>query len=100
MNGMALVIVHPDYIRPGGGRGKESGYPIEYYEELLQYVKNKDRCWHALPREVAQWWRRREASEITPNGDTEAHIRGPASKDGVVARIRLVDEEIRFKLDL
>jgi len=100
MNGMALVIVHPDYIRRGGGKGKESGYPIEYYEELLQYVKNKDHCWHALPREVARWWRRREASEIRPDANREARIRGPAFKDGVVARIRLVDDQVTFKLDV
>jgi len=100
MNGMALIIVHPDYIRAGGGRGKESGYPIEYYEELLQYMKNKDGCWRALPREVARWWRRREVSEITPDGIREACIRGPALKDGVVARIRLVDDQVTFELDV
>jgi len=100
MNGMALVIVHPDYIRPGGGRGKESGYPIEYYEELLQYVKNKDRCWYALPRDVARWWRRRDASEIRASGDREAGVVGPASEDGVGARITLVDNQVAFKLNV
>jgi len=100
MNGMALVIVHPDYMRPGGGRGKDSGYPVEYYEELLQYVKNKDHCWHALPREMAQWWRERNASEITPDGNIEAPIRGLAFKHGVVARIRLVDNQVTFELDV
>jgi len=100
MNGMALVIVHPDYITTGGGRGKESGYPIEYYEELLRYVKTKGHCWQALPREVAQWWRRREASEITPGENGEVRIRGPAFKDGVVAQTRLVDDQLKFGLDV
>jgi len=100
MNGMALVIVHPDYIRTGGGRGKESGYPIEYYEELLRYVKTKGHCWQALPREVAQWWRRREASEIAPGENREFRIRGPAFKDGVVAQTMLVDDQLKFGLDV
>ena len=58
---MVLLIVHPDYIAPGEGRGtgrdREGAYPIEYYEELLQYVKSKVNSWHALPQDVAEWWK-------------------------------------------
>jgi len=98
MNGMALVIVHPDYIRPGGGRGKESGYSIEYYEELLQYVKKKGSYWHALPREVAGWWRRRDASEIRFDENGKPYIKGSAAKDGVITRIKLVNDEVMFEV--
>jgi len=94
MNGMVLAIVHPDYIRAGKGRGKEGGYPIEYYEELLQYVKNRDNCWHALSRKVAEWWRRRDNSEIRFDKNREPCIKGPGVKDGVIAWIKLVNDEV------
>lgn len=58
--GMALVNVHPDYIdfENKGGKGAQSGkYPLRFYLEFLDYVKNKGNYWHALPREVARWWR-------------------------------------------
>jgi len=99
MNGMVLVIVHPDYVESRGGRGRGDSYPIEYYEELLQYVKSKESCWHGLPREAAHWWRRREASEITTGGNGEGALKGPAAKEGVVARIRLVDNQVAFELN-
>ena len=63
-------------------------------------MKTKGHCWQALPREVAQWWRRREASEITPSENREIRIRGPASMDGVVAQARLVDDQLKFGLDV
>jgi len=99
MNGMALVIVHPDYIRPDGDRGTESGYPIEYYKELLQYVKNKGDYWHALPRDVAEWWRRRDTSEIKPDKNEEPCIKGPAAKDAVIRWIKLVNDEVIFDVE-
>ena len=97
MNGMALVIVHPDYMRPDGCRRKESRYPIEYYEELLQHVKNEDNCWHVLPREVAGWWRRRDNSEIGFDENGKPYIKGPAAKDGVITWIKPVNDEVIFE---
>jgi hypothetical protein len=63
-NRMALINVHPDYIDfSGGGICKVSRrtYPLRLYTELLDYVKEKTNCWHALPGEVAAYWRRRNA---------------------------------------
>jgi len=101
MNGMALVIVHPDYIRPGESRGRHKAgrYSIKYYEELLQYVKNKDNYWHALPRDVAEWWRRRDASGIRFDKNGEPYIKGPAAKDGLITWIKLVHDEVIFEVD-
>ncbi|MGE5224481.1 MAG: hypothetical protein ACM3PY_18760 [Omnitrophica WOR_2 bacterium] len=50
-NGMALLNTHPDYCRD------ERIYNI--YESFLQTVKDQGNYWHALPGEVAQWWRQR-----------------------------------------
>jgi len=52
--GMALVIVHPDYIS-FSGKPDSSEYSADLYESLLKYVVTRygDTCWYALPREVA-----------------------------------------------
>jgi peptidoglycan/xylan/chitin deacetylase (PgdA/CDA1 family) len=53
--GMALVIVHPDYMRFASAKSKIDEYPAEYYTEFLQYVRGHyaGRYWHGLPREAA-----------------------------------------------
>jgi len=67
-SGMALVNVHPDYMR----------YPAHraVYEEFLQEMAGRvgqagvlpadsRPCWHALPREVASWWRERAEAGLS-----------------------------------
>jgi len=57
-NGMALLIVHPDYFN----------IKIEkFYREFLEYTLNKKNLWHALPRDLSHWWRQRDAQICTPN---------------------------------
>jgi peptidoglycan/xylan/chitin deacetylase (PgdA/CDA1 family) len=50
--GLALVNSHPDYLRdPANWR---------LYEQFLQSMRRRaGPYWHALPREVARWWRAR-----------------------------------------
>jgi peptidoglycan/xylan/chitin deacetylase (PgdA/CDA1 family) len=50
--GLVNVLVHPDYAL-GDGR-------LRHYDELLGFLGSLDGGWHALPRDVARWWRRRE----------------------------------------
>ncbi|MBL8054595.1 MAG: hypothetical protein JNK03_14570 [Nitrospira sp.] len=52
--GMALMIVHPDYIS-FDGKPNAWEYQADLYEQLLKYVTTRygDSCWYALPREVA-----------------------------------------------
>jgi len=52
--GMALTIVHPDYIS-FDGKPSSSEYSADLYEQLLKYVVTRygDACWYALPREIA-----------------------------------------------
>jgi glycosyltransferase involved in cell wall biosynthesis len=54
--GMALVIVHPDYVSFNGSRQTATDYPAALYREFLAYVKTKysGQYWHALPREAAK----------------------------------------------
>jgi len=34
-------------------------YPAEYYEEFLEYIKEKyvGQYWHLLPRDMARFWK-------------------------------------------
>jgi len=50
-HGMALLNSHPDYLREPAN--------LKIYSTLLLTMKAHEGYWHALPREVAQWWRTR-----------------------------------------
>jgi hypothetical protein len=56
-HGMALVNAHPDYMR--------EDTVWDMYAGLLHAVRDRGDYWHALPREVADWWRTR----TTPTRD-------------------------------
>jgi peptidoglycan/xylan/chitin deacetylase (PgdA/CDA1 family) len=47
--GLVNLITHPDYLDTPGR--------LRMYEEFLEYLAGQADCWHALPREVAAWWR-------------------------------------------
>jgi peptidoglycan/xylan/chitin deacetylase (PgdA/CDA1 family) len=55
LHGLVQVVSHPD---PGylGDRSKR-----ELYVEFLDAIRGRSKLWNALPREVAQWWRQRDA---------------------------------------
>lgn len=55
--GLALVIVHPDYIS-FNGQEQFGEYSQRLYRDLLEYVSNRysDQCWFALPKEVAHYF--------------------------------------------
>ena len=54
--GMALINTHPDYMN-FKKNPKFDEYPVEYYEEFLNYVKTKyeGQFWNGLPSEVADF---------------------------------------------
>jgi peptidoglycan/xylan/chitin deacetylase (PgdA/CDA1 family) len=53
-SGMALVNVHPDYLRQPRVE--------QLYEDFLRTMRRRADFWHGLPREVARWWRARGAA--------------------------------------
>jgi hypothetical protein len=53
--GMALVNTHPDYLQD---RSR-----LRLYRDFLEAVRERSGCWHALPRDIAGWWRRRAAAD-------------------------------------
>jgi len=60
LHGLVQVVSHPD---PGylGDRSKR-----ELYVEFLDAIRGRSKLWNALPREVAQWWRQRDAGTDGP----------------------------------
>lgn len=63
--GMVLVNVHPDYVNFDGSKPALEEFPAQLYAEFLGYVKFKyfDQYWHALPKDLAQFWASREAEQ-------------------------------------
>jgi peptidoglycan/xylan/chitin deacetylase (PgdA/CDA1 family) len=83
--GLVTVLVHPDYAL--------SDERLEHYEELLAFLRGMDGGWHALPRDVARWWRLRaaleaEQGERAPDGVALAAAGAPcwwaAERDGEI----------------
>jgi peptidoglycan/xylan/chitin deacetylase (PgdA/CDA1 family) len=50
-HGLVNVLVHPDYML--------DERRLELYEQLLEQLTGLSGGWHALPRDVARWWRTR-----------------------------------------
>ena len=65
--GMALVIVHPDYMSLDAAAGSAE-YHAELYEDFLNYVRERysGKAWFALPREVAEYVRRPTGLPLSP----------------------------------
>lgn len=56
-HGLALVNSHPDYLKDPAA--------FKIYADFLAAMKSETNYWHALPRDVAQWWRQRaQISEL------------------------------------
>ncbi|HET7625803.1 MAG TPA: glycosyltransferase, partial [Verrucomicrobiae bacterium] len=53
--GMALLNVHPDYLRFANDRHARHTFPVDFYKRFLGDVKSRymDQCWHVLPKQIA-----------------------------------------------
>ena len=68
-------------------------------EELHEYLAAQRGCWHALPREVAEWWRMREGLTCIADG-VGALIEGPGSERATVAWARPDgDASVRIEIE-
>jgi peptidoglycan/xylan/chitin deacetylase (PgdA/CDA1 family) len=73
--GMALMLTHPDYL--------QSPDRLETYAEFLGAVEQDETVWHALPGEVASWWRDRAAT-VLEESEGSWQASGPAAPTAVV----------------
>ena len=72
MRTMALLITHPDYL--------DSELRIDAYRQLLLKAREMPGMWHALPKEVAAWWRLRDKSNLKREPSGKWRVNGPASE--------------------
>jgi hypothetical protein len=74
--GMALAVVHPDYMRDVAH--------LRAYARFLGAFRDDPTVWTPLPREVADWWRRRATTSLRVlDGRWEAS--GPAREEVAIA---------------
>jgi peptidoglycan/xylan/chitin deacetylase (PgdA/CDA1 family) len=89
-HGLVNVLVHPDYLL--------SDRRLDLYDQLLDHLAGLPEGWHALPREVACWWRTRaglEGGRAIPFDP--AMIDGPTVRAST-AYARKEGDEIVFEL--
>jgi hypothetical protein len=62
--GMALLPAHPDYMNCTKSKCGNEEYPMELYEEFLDYIKDRyeGQYWNSLPREIARFWKSRSGN--------------------------------------
>jgi len=91
-HGLISFIVHPDYIIEQRAR--------DTYKTLLEFLaglREKDRVWTTLPRDVANWWRQRSKMElVSQNG--EWRVEGPGSERARVAYASLAGDAVTYRL--
>ncbi len=75
-SGMAMLVTHPDYLNTPA--------ILNVYCEFLDHLRELPNQWKALPRDVAKWWRQRDASRI----NTNLQIEGAAENRGRVISIQ------------
>jgi hypothetical protein len=58
--GMVLLNTHPDYINFENDGTGNLEYPIKYYIDFLEYVRDEydGYYWHQLPQVTARFWKR------------------------------------------
>ena len=68
---MAMLLTHPDYLDTQSG--------LDVYRRFLEHLAEQSACWHALPNQVANWWRQRDNLEVVGKGD-DAKVIGPMAE--------------------
>jgi len=87
-NGLVLLNVHPDYLT--------TSQRLQSYERFLQIMSQEPNCWHALPKEVAQWWHDRNISELVEQGNSFT-IKGPIANNGRIMEITLQQDQLNIR---
>lgn len=89
-HGLINLLVHPDYMRTPERLG--------HYERFLHFLKEQEGGWHALPAEVAGWWKTRSALDVACVA-MRSGSPGAALLQPTLARARERDGEVVFALD-
>ena len=87
-HGLVNVIVHPDYVVDEAR--------LALYERFLAFLAAQPGGWHALPRDVAHWWRERDALAVEPGPDRRPRLSGSSEYDASIAYAHESDGQIVF----
>jgi hypothetical protein len=90
-HGLINLNTHPDYL--------DTPERLRLYEEFLVYVSSQRDGWHALPRDVAQWWRTRAELRCEEHDGT-VRVVGAGAERASVAWARDVGDSIVFEPQL
>jgi peptidoglycan/xylan/chitin deacetylase (PgdA/CDA1 family) len=93
-NGLINLLVHPDYLL--------TEKRLDLYGEFLRFLQTQVGGWHALPRDVAHWWKRRESIECRWEANGDAHLVGPDAAVVASASVAWAHQEggrILFDMD-
>jgi hypothetical protein len=87
-HGLVQPLVHPDYLL--------SDERLALYDSFLEWLSALNRRaggWHALPREVAEWWRQRAALTCSTGEGGEVRIAGGPSAERATVGWAAEDED-------
>lgn len=80
-SGLVQLLAHPDYLLSEGRLALYDSF-LGRLSELIRH----ERGWHALPREVAKWWRQRAVLSCEAGPDGEVRVEGgPGAERATVA---------------
>jgi hypothetical protein len=91
-NGLATLLIHPDYIT-------EPETQMVYRELLgeLSEMRKADRIWFAIPSEIDRWWRARSRMAIVKDNQSW-RILGEGAERAVLALAKIVDGQLVYEL--
>ena len=90
VHGLVNVIVHPDYLLRDDR--------LELYDQLLVHLRSLENGWHALPRDVASWWRHRATLGLETTSGGAVRVVGDPAGRATVAYAREQDGAVVFDL--
>jgi hypothetical protein len=91
-HGLITILSHPDYLIEPQARS--------VYRTLLAHVRrvcDERNVWHALPGEVARWWRQRAEMRLVRRGGSWA-IEGEGSSRAQIAYATAENGRLRFSV--
>ena len=90
-HGLVHLLVHPDYLL--------SDDRLETYSSFLGWLAGQDGNWHALPKDVAHWWKGFAGLRCQPTSGGDAELLGEPTDGATVAWVR-EDEQGNIAFDL
>jgi len=89
-NGLITYIIHPDYVTE---KGEQTVF--EALLARLADLRNETGLWIALPKDVAHWWKQRDAMRIVGSG-SNLRIEGQGSERATIAYASERDGQLVF----